>query len=113
MQTEDEDATSSEDEKDISWDHCKSLCKNWQSKEGSGLAALTGLLNSSPQYVVLSSATGKTLLHWAAYGGYLEAIELLLQRGASKEAVDICGRTPLGMAQLSGQGQEITLTLSP
>jgi len=42
---------------------------------------------------------GQTGLHWAAYGGHADAVELLLQRGAAVDAKDETFRgTPLGWA---------------
>lgn len=39
-----------------------------------------------------------TPLHWAAYKGHIELIQILLQAGASKEAVDVNDCTPWGLA---------------
>jgi ankyrin repeat protein len=42
--------------------------------------------------------TGETGLHWAVIGGKLDTIKLLLARGASLEARNVYGGTPLGQA---------------
>ncbi len=42
--------------------------------------------------------TGLTGLHWAVVGGQLKTIELLLERGAPLEAVNVYGGTVLGQA---------------
>jgi ankyrin repeat protein len=41
---------------------------------------------------------GMTALHWAVYGGYLEAAELLLKSGADPN-IRCCGTTPLWHAE--------------
>jgi Ankyrin repeats (3 copies) len=42
--------------------------------------------------------TGQTALHWAVIGGQLDTIKLLLERGASHEAKNVYGGTPLDQA---------------
>jgi ankyrin repeat protein len=48
---------------------------------------------------LLSQAdTGQTGLHWAVIGGHCDTIQLLLERGASLEAKNVYGGTPMGQA---------------
>lgn len=44
---------------------------------------------------------GQTGLHWAAIGARIDVLKFLLDRGASTEARNVYGATPLGQAQWS------------
>ena len=46
---------------------------------------------------------GMTALHWAAYHGLADVVELLLKLGANKTAVSNYGETPLASAQKAAQ----------
>ena len=46
---------------------------------------------------------GHTPLHYAALNGRLEAMRLLLEAGADKDALSVKGRTPLHFAARSGR----------
>jgi hypothetical protein len=48
--------------------------------------------------LLTEASSGKTGLHWAAIGGQLHTIKLLLERGASLEAKNAYGATALGQA---------------
>jgi hypothetical protein len=49
------------------------------------------------------SFTGHTAVHWAAAKGQLEALRWLLTHGASADAVNHAGSTPLHSAAGNGQ----------
>ncbi|KAH8747380.1 hypothetical protein BGZ57DRAFT_916750 [Hyaloscypha finlandica] len=51
--------------------------------------------------------SGRTTLHFAAYEIYPQVLELLLQRGADPNAVDVHGRVPLIEAALWGRLENV------
>jgi len=56
-----------------------------------------------PSIVDLRDHRGHTPLHVAAFHNNLECMQLLLSHGASVEARDVTGKTPLLLAAYSGQ----------
>jgi ankyrin repeat protein len=62
------------------------------------LARIEDLGVDSKAYINRVNAEGNTALHLAAQYGNLEAIELLLQRGAEIDSLNSYGYTPLGLA---------------
>jgi ankyrin repeat protein len=49
-----------------------------------------------------SYSSGKSALHLAAAGGHADVVKVLLERGASVEAKDAGGETPLHLAVIHG-----------
>jgi len=66
------------------------------------LATITRLLDESDDAVRQHDERNCTALHFAAAGGHLEAVELLLDAGAELEAADVDGDTPLLWAAHAG-----------
>ncbi len=59
------------------------------------------------------SKNGMAPLHWAALEGQCEVMEILLEKGADKEAKDGRGRTAIDMARALRNGKEAVEMLSP
>ncbi len=57
--------------------------------------------------------TGLTGLHWAVTGGRLDAMDLLIRRGAALEAVNRYGGTPLGQAVWSAINSDASCDYLP
>lgn len=78
------------------------------------IAALEGCIAADPYCVVAADRErrGRTPLHSAALGGSLEAIELLLKRGAKVNATAAGGGTPLHYAARYGKTTATALLLS-
>jgi ankyrin repeat protein len=57
--------------------------------------------------------TGQTGLHWAVIGGHCDTIQLLLERGASLEAKNAHGGTPLGQALWSAMNGDLGIDHVP
>ncbi len=75
------------------------------------LEALRALLRDGAD-VNASQGDGMTALHWAAYGGQLEMIEVLVYAGANLEAVTrVADYTPLMVATRTGHGDAAVLLL--
>ncbi|MEE9443648.1 MAG: ankyrin repeat domain-containing protein [candidate division Zixibacteria bacterium] len=55
---------------------------------------------------------GSTALHFAAENGHLQIVELLLDRGADLEAIDVDGDTPLMGAAIRGHSEIFKMLLS-
>jgi len=62
----------------------------------------TGILLQAGASVDIQENSRKTPLHWAAYTGCVDAIDLFLQKGAYGGARDDYGRTPLHLAAIAG-----------
>jgi serine/threonine-protein phosphatase 6 regulatory ankyrin repeat subunit A len=56
-----------------------------------------------PSIVILRDHRGRTPLHVAAFHNNVDCMQLLLSHGASVEARDVTGKTPLLQAACSGQ----------
>jgi ankyrin repeat protein len=65
--------------------------------------------NGATSVVEEAELTSKTCLHYAAGEKYPRILELLLQRGASPNAIDLDGRYPLAEAALWGPLENIKL----
>ena len=50
---------------------------------------------------------GKSLLHWAAWGGNMTAVSFLIKRGCDVDSVDVRGLTPLHYAAQKGQTKAV------
>mmetsp|Transcript_71034 Transcript_71034/g.148592 ORF Transcript_71034/g.148592 Transcript_71034/m.148592 type:complete len:183 (-) Transcript_71034:203-751(-) len=77
-------------------------------KGHSAIAAL--LLKWSPDLGPSQNQGGETPLHYACKYGRVSVVEILLAHGASAEARDLKGRTPMDLAQEKNHGA-ITRTL--
>jgi len=62
------------------------------------VAAVKALIEKSPQLVEARGSDGNTLLHYAAYGGSVELVNFLLDKGAKIDAPGQRGLTPLHVA---------------
>lgn len=54
---------------------------------------------------------GWSAMHWAVHAGHLQILELLLSAGASPEAKDKCGQTPLHYAVIMQNSEQVFLLL--
>lgn len=59
--------------------------------------------NDVVEFLLNAGVTGETGLHWAIIGRQLDTIKLLLKHGASLEALNEYGATPLGQALWSAE----------
>jgi ankyrin repeat protein len=67
------------------------------------------LLKSNSDLVFKRDATAQTLLHFAAFAGHKEMVELLIANGAEVNARDMFGMTPLSQAENGGHGDVAAL----
>ncbi|GAB5412180.1 MAG: hypothetical protein ChlgKO_12940 [Chlamydiales bacterium] len=70
-------------------------------EDQSAVATMESLLNQSNAELAATNSKGQTLLHVAAYCGYLSVVKLLIDKGAQKNTRDHSNRTPLELVILS------------
>jgi ankyrin repeat protein len=79
------------------------------------LASLAGMVDVCKRLIALDAdvnKTGWTPLHYAASGGHIEAIKLLLSHSAYIDAESPNQTTPLMMAAMYGNSQSVELLLA-
>lgn len=74
-------------------------------------AALMALLNAEPQLIAERTGLGETPLHYLAVENQLDAVRLLIARGASVNTVNECHSTPLSDAASLGYEEMVALLL--
>ena len=114
---DDDDDEDDDDEYTGTWDdRCRMISYDMQTKKAlaDSFAAekTTELLKKNAKYAQATSKSGKTLLHWAACGGCLLTIQLLLSRGCKKDAKDVFQKTPYEYALASGHKEQILKLLA-
>jgi hypothetical protein len=70
------------------------------------------ILDRDTTAIRMSNDRGSTALHFAAENGHLQIVELLLDRGADVEVIDVDGDTPLMCAAITGQSEIFKMLLS-
>eukprot|EP01102_Stenamoeba_stenopodia_P010797 TRINITY_DN3284_c0_g3_i1.p1 TRINITY_DN3284_c0_g3~~TRINITY_DN3284_c0_g3_i1.p1 ORF type:complete len:104 (+),score=30.28 TRINITY_DN3284_c0_g3_i1:196-507(+) len=78
--------------------------------EAGDVKKLEKILSEDPTLVNIKGYDDLTPLHWAAISGNVEAVKLLLDRGANIDAKSLSGETPLSEASFLGH-LDITSTL--
>lgn len=72
--------------------------------EEGALQKLQEILEEDPSKIdVKNESDGKTLLHFAAFGGHLEIVKYLVEKNANLEAKDALNHTPLHAASVAGR----------
>lgn len=74
-------------------------------------AALMALLDAEPHLMAERTGLGETPLHYLAVENQLEAVKLLIARGASVNTVNECSSTPLSDAASLGYEEMVGLLL--
>jgi ankyrin repeat protein len=64
--------------------------------------ALLKLINTEPQLMVELTGLGETPLHYLTVENQVEAVRLLVEKGASVNTLNECGETPLSAAASLG-----------
>lgn len=72
---------------------------------------LRALVNAEPYLLAERTGLGETPLHYLAVENQLEAVQLLIARGASVNTVNDCGATPLSDAASLGYAALVQLLL--
>ena len=75
------------------------------------MVKVKALISENPDLVSAVNERGSTPLHSAAFGGHLEVVEFLLEKGAEIEAVNGGGFTPLHLATFAGHREVVELLL--
>lgn len=75
------------------------------------LVKVRALISENPDLVSAVNERGSTPLHSAAFGGHLEVVEFLLEKGAEIEAANGGGFTPLHLATFAGHREVVELLL--
>ena len=70
------------------------------------------ILDRDTTAIGMSNDRGSTALHFAAENGHIRIVELLLDRGADLEAIDVDGDTPLMCAAIGGHSDIFKMLLS-
>jgi ankyrin repeat protein len=83
-----------------------------QAARGGDLQELSLLVNKNPNLVLRKGREGFTALHYAAFYGYIEIVNLLLARNADVNAKTDAGDTPLDYAASRGYKDIVELLLT-
>jgi ankyrin repeat protein/tetratricopeptide (TPR) repeat protein len=75
------------------------------------VAAVKALVEKSPQFVEARDNDGDTPLHYAAYGGNVELINYLIDKGAKLDLQDRQRKTPLHLAATYGRKDAVAALL--
>lgn len=76
-----------------------------ESAAGGNLNKVQKELESGTPVDCTSYSSGRTALHFAAEGGHVDVVRLLIERGANVEAKDAADETPLHVAVAKGQAK--------
>ncbi|MCP4545186.1 MAG: hypothetical protein GY835_01820 [bacterium] len=82
-----------------------------EAAESADVDRIQALLAGDPELLNLADASGYTPLHYAAYGGHVEATRILLEAGANSDSASLSGSVPLHGAAFSGHGEVVRLLL--
>lgn len=75
------------------------------------LVKIKALISENPDLVSAVNERGSTPLHSASFGGHLEVVRFLLQKGAEIDAVNGGGFTPLHLATFAGHREVVEFLL--
>ncbi len=75
------------------------------------VAAVKALIEKSPQLVEGRDASGRTPLHYAAYGGSADLINFFIDKGAKLELQDAQQKTPLHLAAMNDRKDAVAALL--
>jgi ankyrin repeat protein len=75
------------------------------------VAAVKALIEKSPGLIEASDGDGDTPLHYAAYGGNVELINYLVDKGAKLELQDAQRKTPLHLAAMGNRRDAVSALL--
>ncbi|KAA0183809.1 26S proteasome non-ATPase regulatory subunit [Fasciolopsis buskii] len=75
----------------------------WQLAYEGKFKELSNLIDANPEVIRETDKTGRNLLHWAACGGHLDLLKVLLSKGLDKDSRDGSQWTPLMIAVSAGR----------